>query len=137
MSENESRLAGGPGFIKRSLLLLAAVAGLWLLSVWPANRIAGRDGLVGLSVAAVLCFVPGLVVFGLAGNVAPGSPKAATMVLVGSGLRMAAVLAGVLVIREYWPRFGFREFLVWVLIFYLGTLALETLLLLKRPAVSG
>lgn len=136
MVESESPVRPGSGFAKRASLLFLTVAGLWLASAWPARLLAGQDGLVGLSVAAVLCFVPGLIVFALASHVEPGTPKAATMILVGSGLRMAAVLAGVLVFRKLWPQFGFREFLLWILIFYLGTLLLETSLLLKRPAGS-
>ncbi len=54
-------------------------------------------------------------------------------VLAGMGLRLVIVLAGTLGIRAARPDLGFREFLVWLLAFYLVTLLVETLLVMKRP----
>jgi hypothetical protein len=120
--------------VKRSTVLLGVVGSLWAILAWPAYQWAGADALVGLSLAAIMCFFPGLAIFAMTASVPAGSPKAAGLIVAGSGLRMVVVFAGVLVVQAVFPNLKFREFLVWVLVFYLATLCLETVLLLRRPS---
>jgi hypothetical protein len=59
--------------------------------------------------------------------------------LLGMGLRMAAVLGATVVVCLRRPDLGLVEFFVWLILFYLVTLAVETRLLLadeqlRRPA---
>lgn len=120
----------------RSALLLATAVALWGLCAWPAWQLAGAAGLEGLTLAAVLCSLPGFVVFVLTSGVEPGSPRGAAMVMVGTGIRLAVVMAGALGVRWLAPHLKWREFHVWLLVFYLATLGLETVLVLRKPRVE-
>ncbi|MGH7200630.1 MAG: hypothetical protein ACREJB_08505 [Planctomycetaceae bacterium] len=110
--------------------LTAACGLLWLALCGPAWWLAGSEGLWGLTISALLCLVPGLIVFVVAafGRTA-ASPVGA--VLLGMALRMTFVLVGVLVVRGVRPDLGLRSFLVWLVMFYLVTLAIETWLVLR------
>ena len=113
----------------------ALTAGLWLLLVGPAYYLAATDGLVGVSIAACLCLVPGLLVLALGSMLnASGSPAGA--ILSGNVLRILFVLVGSLVVRSFLPTLGIREFIIWLLVFYLTTLLIETWFILKLSQSS-
>jgi len=115
--------------------LTAATLAVWLLLVAPAWALAGLLGLEGLSYAALICLVPGWLVFLMTAAYGFGTSQGAVVVLSGTGVRMAFVLGGALTFRALRPDFGFREFYVWLVVFYLTTLLLETMLTLRhRPA---
>ena len=115
----------GPAARLTSVTVLAC-----LLLSWPAWRLAGPDGLSGMTTAAVLCGVPGWLGFFLASRYRVGNSRV-SQVLLGTTLRMLFVAFGTLVVQQFRPSWRFREFLVWVIVFYLGTLVAETTLLLK------
>lgn len=114
--------------------LVAACFALWLILAGPAYALGGAAGLEGLTYSALLCLIPGCLVFSLASlDVLAGMQ--AQLVLVGSLVRMLFVLMGTLALRTMRPELGLREFLIWLVVFYSATLLLETLLVLKkRPA---
>lgn len=115
--------------------LLSAIAGVvWLACAGPAYWLAGTLGLEGLSYAALLCLAPGWLVFWLASRYGAANSQS-IVVLLGTGLRLVFVLVGVLTIRSVRPELQFREFLVWVVVYYLSMLLAETLLL-TRPSSS-
>lgn len=139
--------------------LTFAAAALWLLLVGPAWSLGGAAGLEGLSIAALLCVVPGWIVFSLCAfapyltspwggstdssntagsnvstNSQGASQTAMLVVLGGTVLRLLFVLAGLMFVRSLRPDLGFREFTVWLLAFYMATLLVETLLVLKPAA---
>lgn len=114
--------------------LLAATAGCWLLLSGPAWWLAGRAGVEGLTIAAVLCFVPGCLVFVLGALVESLRSQTPMLVLAGSVLRMLFVLAGLMVVQSIRPDLGFREFTVWLLVFYLAMLLVETWVLTRGMA---
>ena len=106
--------------------------------IGPAYFVAATDGLIGVSIAAGLCLVPGLLVLGLSTMLgASGSPAGA--ILSGNVLRMLFVLVGSLVVRSFLPTLRIREFIVWLLVFYLATLLIETLFILRlsQSSISG
>lgn len=113
--------------------LIAIAVLLWCVLLWPAWQVAGQNGLVGLSIAAVLCAIPAVIVASASGLFAPGSSQATWIALGGSVLRMIFVLMGTLVVRAVQPQLWIREFLVWLVVFYLVMLLTETLLVV-RPA---
>lgn len=121
--------------LSRCGVLVAATVGLWVLLVAPAWSLAGRAGIEGLTCAALLCLVPGCVLFVVASRFAESPSKSAMVVLGGTVGRMLFVLLGVLVLRDLRPALGFWEFIVWLLVFYLATLLIETLLAV-RTSVS-
>ena len=94
----------------------------------------------GLAYAALLCLAPGWLVFFLAGRYRLANSQASTVVLAGNAVRMLFVLSGLLVVRSLRPHLGFYEFLIWLVVFYLATLLLETLLLVRlinQPISTG
>ena len=115
-------------------LLLAAAVVTWATAAVPAWWLGGRAGLEGLTVAAVLCLLPGFLVFLFVSRMVASENQLSIVVLGGAGLRMLFVLAGMLAVQSLRPDLGFREFVVWLLVFYLAMLATETVLVLKRPA---
>jgi hypothetical protein len=118
--------------LARGALFTAVVLGLWLVFAGPAYLLAGTNGLEGLSYAAVLCFLPGLLVFYLSSRYRVASTRALVL-LAGTGVRLVFVLGGMLVIQSVRQNLRFREFIIWLLAFYLATLVAETLLVI-RPA---
>jgi hypothetical protein len=114
--------------------LAAAAAILWLALLGPAWFVAGREGLIGLSSAAVLCLVPGWTVFWIAAAYGAAGAEVSLVILGGTALRMVFVLLGMVVVQTVNPHLGFREFVVWLLVFYLSLLAVETCLVLLRSA---
>jgi hypothetical protein len=117
--------------------LLAATVVLWLALAGPAWFVAGRDGMIGLTTAAVLCLVPGWTVFGLAASFGSSGSQVPLVILGGTVLRMVFVLLGLVIVQTVNPRLGFREFIVWLLVYYLCLLAVETCLVLLTSASQG
>ena len=111
-----------------SLFLLGGV-GLWALLAGPAWLLAGTTGLIGLTIAAVLCLAPALATVAFEVMFAPSQN---VLFLVSTGLRFGLVLGSALVAKTSRPEFGLREFFVWLIVFYLFTLAVETWLLLRK-----
>ena len=113
-------------------MLTAAVLGLWLLLAGPAYLVADVDGLEGLTYAGLLCLVPGWLLFFIASKSSDAGQQVAMTILGGMGLRMVFVLVGLVVVQSLRPELQFREFVVWLLAYYLATVALET-----KVVVSG
>lgn len=117
------------------------VAALWLLFCGPAYALRGQLALEGLSYAAILCLLPGLVLFAVF-TPKPGATseeannQRAMLMLAGMMGRMIFVLLGTLAIQEFRSELTFWDFLVWLIAFYLCTLAYETSLLLKRQSTA-
>ena len=112
--------------------LTAWTLGLWALLIVPAQLLAGPTGIAGLTYAALLCLVPGWLVFCIGSLYGVSSTQAAIVAIGGSVLRLLSVLFGALVVRSVRSDLGLREFFVWLLVFYMATLLIETLLLLKQ-----
>ncbi len=93
---------------------------------------ARRLGLEGLTYAAALCLVPGLVVLLIGSQLQAADSQLLVVVLGGMLLRMLFVLAGALVIQSWRADLQLREFYVWLIVFYLVTLLIETLLVVRR-----
>jgi hypothetical protein len=117
--------------------LCLTALGLCVVLVLPAWFIAGREGVIGLSAAAVLCVIPGLVVFWIAASFGAAGTEVPLVILGGTALRMVFVLLGMVIVQSLDPRLGFREFIVWLLVFYLVLLAVETCLVLLSSASRG
>ncbi len=98
--------------------------------------LAGRDALEGLSYAALLCLLPGWLILFLASRAAVTNPQA-FVVLAGTAVRLMFVLVGVVAVQSFRPHLQFREFLVWIIAFYLATLLIETLMLVRPSAESS
>jgi hypothetical protein len=114
--------------------LAIATGGLWMLLLAPAWFVAGREALVGLSAAALLCAIPGFIVFWLAAAYGAAGAQVPLVILGATVLRMVFVFLGMIIVQSANHRLGMREFVVWLLAFYVVLLAVETLLVLPRPS---
>lgn len=108
--------------------LAASSVLLWLILAGPAYWMAGGLGLEGLTYSAFLCTLPGCVLFLVIPLFGFAQNKAFAF-LVGSGLRMFAVLVATLLLHEVRADLGLRQFLSWLVVFYTVTLLIETLLI--------
>jgi hypothetical protein len=124
-SYNPTRIA-----CQRCGMLTASTLALWVILAGPAYWLADSRGLEGLTISALLCWLPGCVVFFIVGLLGLGNNQAMPF-LMGSGLRLFAVLVGALAINQWRADLGVREFLSWLIVFYLVTLVVETLLIVK------
>jgi hypothetical protein len=118
------KLMSQPGV--RLVLASAAWWGLWS---GPAFWHGGREGVLTLTFAVVLCVVPGLMVLGAVSRFR-GPDRRAWAILFGTGLRLAFVLAGVLVATKF-GGWRLRDAWFWIVLVYLFVLLVETLLILK------
>ncbi len=123
------------GLRSNLITLLLATAGLWLIAAVPAWLVAGVLGLEGLTYAVLLCAPPGILALVVAER-GRDANRALMGLLVGAGVRMAAVLAVTLLLKEMRPDLGLREYFVWLVISYLTMLAVETRLLLGKEQLA-
>lgn len=121
--------------MQRCGVLAASSAALWAILVAPAFWVAGKLGLEGLTYSALLCVVPGCLLF-LAIPFFGFAQNKAYAFLVGSGLRMFVVLVATLILHEVRADLGLKEFLGWLVVFYSVTLLVETLLIVNSPQAS-
>jgi Ca2+/Na+ antiporter len=85
------------------------------------------------SVAVALCLIPSAATLALAARAVNRSgEQQLLMVLGGMAIRMACVLLSGLAIYGFFPLFRHSSFWIWVLVFYLVTLALEMVLLVDH-----
>jgi hypothetical protein len=122
---------------RRLLLLLGATAALWLLVGIPARHLGGGDSALWLSgTAALICAVPMAVTLILTARLASRAPGMLPLIALGAtGLRMFAVLIAALLLAVLVPIYRDQAFWLWLVVFYLATLALDVgLLLAGRPS---
>jgi len=123
--------------MRRLGLLLAAPLALWVLLAVPVRHLADDErAWIHSGVAVLLCLVPAALTFVVADRVMRRDPQQGTLILLGAtGIRLFGVLTVALVLIFEVPLFAQGRFLVWLLVFYFFTLALElTLLLRGRPS---
>jgi hypothetical protein len=122
--------------IRRLLFLVGGSAAFWLLVGLPARHLGGGDAaVVYLGTALLLCLVPGVVTL-VWGERAlrQSADKQLILILGGTGVRMGFVLLTGWMLFLWVPYYQRQSFLMWLLVGYLFTLALDlTLLLAGRP----
>jgi hypothetical protein len=111
----------------------------WALAAVPARHLWGDSALVFSATALGLCLVPAALTLAWAAWAYEVSPEKQLVVIFGAtGVRMFFVLACALVLYLYVPYFQQQQaFLVWLLVCYLFTLALETGLVVKGRLSAG
>jgi hypothetical protein len=125
-----------------ALAFWAVLAGLAYLS-WGhvfANSDLPYEVALGHSITALLlCLVPAALTMLWATWGRTQSPEQRVVaVLGGTGVRMFVVLGVCLLLTSFVPYYQHASFWIWVLLFYLFTLALEVVLLVRgRPAASA
>jgi hypothetical protein len=126
--------------------LFGGTLAAWAVAVYPAHLLWGEpearlwhDPMLFYSLAAaVLCLIPtGLTLAWASWAVRQSGEQQLMMTLGGTGLRMAFVLLGALVLYFRVPLFHTAGFWGWILAFYLFTLALEMTLILTAQSPAG
>jgi hypothetical protein len=127
--------------IRRLLFLVGGCAAFWLLVGLPARHLGGGDAaMIFIGTALLLCLAPAIVTLLWGEQALHQTPdKQLILVLGGTGVRMAFVLLAGLTFYKLVPYYRERDsFLIWLLVCYLFTLALDmTLLLVGRPDNAG
>jgi len=124
----------------RLLVLIGLTLAFWVLAALPARWLGGGDlALLYSGTAVLLCLVPGVVALLWTGFSPPQPEQQLLATLASTGVRMFFVLGVTfLLLVNVDPYRGSVAFAIWVLVFYLCTLALETLLVLaNRPSRHG
>jgi hypothetical protein len=124
--------------MKRVGILVACTFLLWAAAAYPAWLLGGEQTLVYSAVAVALCLTPTALTLLWAEWSSLQSPEQQlTMVLGGTGVRMGFVLGVGLLLYTQLPYFQQQSFWLCLLIFYLFTLALEMVLVVRsRVAVE-
>lgn len=124
--------------IGRVGLLLGGAFAFWVILSYPAWRLGGEAHLIYSGVALVLCTLPAAATLILDRLAVGGTPETQLVAVVGGMLmRMAAVLGGGLALSAFHPYFQGQAFWLWVAVFYLFTLALEMVLIVRGRSASG
>ena len=119
--------------IRRLMLLVGGSVAFWLLVGLPARHLGGGDAaIVFLGTGLLLCLVPGVATLVWGETALRQSPdKQLILVLGGTGVRMAFVLLAGWMLFLWAPYYQRQAgFLIWLLVGYLFTLALDLTLLL-------
>jgi hypothetical protein len=123
--------------IRRLLFLIGGSAAFWLLIGLPARHLGGGDAsMVFLGTALLVCLAPAILTLVWGERAFRQSPdKQLILVLGGTGVRMAFVLLAGWILYLWAPYYQRQNgFLIWLVVGYLFTLALDvTLLLAGRP----
>ena len=123
-------------FTKNAGQLTFATMVLWALAFFPARSMAGQTGVEGLTIAALLCLLPGLIVFAFV-SLNPMPNQQAFVVLAGTGFRLVIVALGMMVVMSIRRDFTVQSFPIWIAVFYLETLAVETWLVVSGREVES
>jgi hypothetical protein len=124
--------------MRRVLQLVAGLLVCWAALSYPAWLHWGPQALVESSLAVALCLVPAAITLGIGPFVLRQAPELTLLFVIGSmALRMMVVLAGGLAITMLVPGLAATRFWIWVVVFYLWTLVVETTLLVRMCAPAG
>jgi hypothetical protein len=117
---------------KRVGILIVGTLLAWGAAAYPAHLLGGDAGLLYSAIAAALCLAPTAITLLWADWASQQSPEQQlTMVLGGTGVRMGIVMGIGLLLYLYLPYFQQPGFLLWLLAFYLFTLGLEMVLVVR------
>jgi hypothetical protein len=113
--------------------LLVGSLAIWLLLAIPAWLLIGEVALLDTALACGLCFVPMTLTMLWCHWSFGGAPEQQLMaVLGGTSVRLVVVIAGGIALNRTVEALNRPAFLLWVVVFYLATLTLEIVLVVRR-----
>ena len=118
---------------------------LWLAVARGAVGAAPGTGLVGRGTRSAdrclrrgrVVLVPGFIVFWFAAAYGDAGRQVPLVILGGMVLRMIFVFFGMVIVQSADPRLGLREFVIWLLAFYVVLLGVETFLVVPRSGSAN
>ncbi len=114
-------------------LLLFSTLLLWLLLGGGAALVAGPSALLETAVACALCLVPMVATLLWCHWALSGAPEQQLLaVLGGTGVRLLIAIVGGIVLHRTVEALHRPAFLLWVIVFYLATLTLEIVAVVRR-----
>ena len=109
---------------------IATITAAWVVVAYPTYRLGGANMLLCSAVSVVLCLLPTTVTLAWGLRASNPSPSEQLLQVVsGTGLRLLVALGGGLLFYSLLPALQQPGFWLWLLCFYLFTLALEMVLL--------
>lgn len=111
------------GLVRTAGLLTAVIGVGWVLSFWPARTLRGEAGVLWMSIAAICCLVPGWFVVVLGGLAIFRNEM--MLILVQMAVRAGAAATAAIVVRLLKRDFGFVDFSMWLILFYVLSLVAE------------
>ncbi|HLJ12775.1 MAG TPA: hypothetical protein VKU82_16380 [Planctomycetaceae bacterium] len=108
---------------------------MWLLLLLPAQRMFGREGVEAATISAATSLLAGFTTFWLAARTSNPRMQAFVM-LFGTAIRGAFAVAGAFVM-QFVVELRYENFLIWLGLFYLISLAVETSLLVRSGTPSS
>jgi hypothetical protein len=112
--------------------LWAASVLLWLVLAIPAWLLGQEQACIDSAVAVLLCLLPMSATLWWCHRAFAGSPEAQlAAVMGGSGVRLVVVLPASIGLFFAVEALQRPAFLIWVVVYYLATLALEVVLIMR------
>ena len=125
------RALGRLGFVAQSGVVAAVVAAVWLLVAPVGYMLAGTAGLMEAAVAAGISLVAAQFALTI-GQLFRGSAAAMCGMVTGMFARMSVGLLVVVAAQQGVPALADATIVLYLLVFYLATLAIETALLVAK-----
>lgn len=117
--------------------LVFGVALVWLAALYPAKLISGESGVLFTGVAALICLLPAVGTLLWCEWSFKGSPeRQLAAVMGGTGVRMFVVIGIGMALFFLVEEFEHTAFWIWVVVFYLATLALEIAVLVAGRSAA-
>ena len=121
--------------MKRIGILIGCTLLLWAAAAYPAWLLGGEQALAYSAVAVALCLMPTALTLLWAEWSSRQSPEQQLIIILGgTGVRLGFVLGVGLLLYTLSPYFQQQTFWLCLLVFYLFTLALEMVLVVKGRA---
>ena len=120
--------------IKTLSLLMIGTMSFWLVLAWPIYYfLGGSSGMMLSGAAALLCLVPTTLTLAWGLWAFRSQPEMQFLaVMGGTAVRLAFVIGVALALYFLVPAFQYQRFWLWIVAFYLFTLALEMVLLTRH-----
>jgi len=124
--------------MRQLVQLLAGSFAIWLAFAIPAWLFADVAALLDTAVACGLCLLPMTATLVWCHWAMGNAPEQQlTAVLGGTGVRLVVVIAGGIALNRMVDALNRPAFLIWVVVFYLATLTLEIVLLVRRQTLHA
>jgi hypothetical protein len=125
------RALGRLGFVAQSGIVAGVVAAIWLLLAPLGYALTGTTGLVAAAVAAAVSLLAAEFALSI-GQLFRGPAAPMYGMVAGMFARMSVALLAGIAIQRGVPALADAAMILYLLVFYLATLAIETALLLAK-----